>query len=112
MEASISMLPNKSTMTKFKVFESQNQVMVVGSDKHEKEYHILRFIKHTDTEALHSGQTLEDIMKEEVKTFSRKEYLDYMHQLKESHRGRSASRTSFKTSSAQYQINFKETTQA
>ena len=78
MEAEVNMLPVTGSMKTFKVFESSHQVMVVGTDKHKEEWHILKFDKYTDMEVM--GKKLEDIISEEIKTFTKEEYKQYMFQ--------------------------------
>ena len=70
------MLPVASSLRKFRVLESSQQFMIEASDKHQEEFHILRIDKRTDES---SGQYhLEDIINEEVKTFTRKEKDKFM----------------------------------
>ena len=76
METEINMAPVTGSIRKFKIFESSQQVMVVGSDKKQEQWHILKFDKYTDMEAV--GKKLEDIMIEEIKTFTMEEYVRYM----------------------------------
>jgi hypothetical protein len=76
MEAKVSMLPVATSLKKFKIFESSTQFMVEACDKHQEEYHIIRIDKKTDVD---SGQYhLEDIIKEEIKTFTKKDKERYM----------------------------------
>ena len=78
MEAKVNMLPSTKPLRKFKVLESQSQVMVVATDKFQESYHIIRLDKKTDVESI--NLTLEDILNEEVKTFTKMEYVQYMTQ--------------------------------
>jgi len=73
MEAQISLLPSTNSLRKFKILESQLQVMIVATDKFQEAYHIIRLDKKTDLEA--QSLQLEDIINEEVKTFTKQEYV-------------------------------------
>jgi len=64
MEANISMLPMSHSLRKFNVLESSNEVMIVGSDKYEEEFHIIRFDKKTDMESI--NVRLDEIIHEEL----------------------------------------------
>ena len=50
--------------------------MIEASDKHQEEFHILRIDKKTDETSGHYH--LEDIIKEELKTFTKKEKEKFM----------------------------------
>ena len=47
--------------------------MIVATDKFQESYHIIRLDKKTDVEA--QSLQLEDIINEEVKTFTKQEYV-------------------------------------
>ena len=76
MEANISMLPTSLSLRKFNVLESSNEVMIVGSDKCEEEFHIIRFDKKTDMESC--NVRLDEIIHEELQTFTKEELQSYM----------------------------------
>jgi hypothetical protein len=78
LEAQINMLPCTNSLRKFKILESQLQVMIVATDKFQEAFHIIRIDKKTDVEA--SSTPLDEIINEEVKTFTKKEYIAYMTQ--------------------------------
>ncbi len=64
MEANISMLPVSHSLRKLNILESSNEVVVIGSDKHEEEFHVIRIDKKGDLDA--SNSRLEDIIHEEI----------------------------------------------
>ena len=52
--------------------------MIIGVDKLEQDYHVIRLDKKTDVETI--NLQLEDILQEEVRTMTKKEYQLYMTQ--------------------------------
>ena len=80
MEAKINMLPVSFSLRKFKVLESTTQVMVVASDKHQEEWHVIFIDKKLSTD---SDVTLDDIIKEEIKTFTKSEFDQYIKDYRE-----------------------------
>lgn len=64
IKAKVSMLPVATSLRKFKVLESSTQFMIVASDKHQEQFHIIRIEKKTDVES--QNFHLEDIIKEEI----------------------------------------------
>ena len=72
MDSTISMLPVQQNLRNFKVLESNQQVMIVATDKHREKYHIIRIDKKDDKDC--SLFKLDAIVKEEVMTFTETEY--------------------------------------
>jgi hypothetical protein len=81
MDCKINMKAISGSLRKFNVYESSSEFMIVASEKFEKEYHIIRIDKKSDLESLKFN--LEGILNEEVHTFTKEEYLNYMAQLKD-----------------------------
>ena len=81
MDCKINMKPISGSLRKFNVYESSAEFMIVASEKFEKEYHIIRIDKKTDLESLKFN--IEGILNEEVHTFTKEEYSNYMAQLKD-----------------------------
>lgn len=79
-EIEVDMAPISNNLKKFQVYESNQQIMVIGSDKFQKEFHVLRFKKTLDTIACE--KQIDDIMIEEIKTFDRLEIKQYIQQFK------------------------------
>lgn len=78
-------------MKHFKVFESLTQILVASCDKNKSEYHVLRLIKYNDLEAI--TKSLEDIVIEEVQSFTKLEYQAYMQKFKEPRASKSTRNT-------------------
>ena len=76
MEANISILPHSHSLRKFNVLESSNEVMLIGADKYEEEFHVIRFDKKTDMESV--NYRLDEIIHEEIQTFTKEELQMYM----------------------------------
>ena len=55
--------------------------MVVAKDKMREEHHILRIDKKADVEAI--NYSLEEILHEEIQTYTKLEFEQYMRQTKE-----------------------------
>ena len=64
MDASISMLPVSKSLQKFSVFDGPNQSLLIASDKHEDEFHVMRIDRKTDAET--SNFRLDEIIHEEI----------------------------------------------
>lgn len=76
MDSTINMLPLQQNLRNFKVLESNQQVMIVATDKHREKYHIIRIDKKDDKDC--ALFKLDAIIKEEVMTFTETEYQQYM----------------------------------
>ena len=76
MDVNIRFLPIRKPIRTYRVYESAHFCIVVGSDKEETEFHVFKIEKKNDDEAPNIG--LDEIIHEEVQTFSKKEFEEYM----------------------------------
>ena len=70
------MRPVQSSLRKFKVFENAHYVLLAACDKHDEEWHVLKFERRGDAEQ--QGGGLRAILNEELAIMTKEEFMAYI----------------------------------